>query len=99
VDTGRTLTAWSTMKPMGTAADFRVDFWHYGCVLAAALAAICFAAKSLNWLRSIAGVPSRRGGKIIFAESKHFKKDRILPTPVGWLDPGLRSGLTCENYM
>jgi hypothetical protein len=31
--------------------------------------------------------------------SRNFKKDRILPTPVGWLDPGLRSGLTCENYM
>ena len=39
-----------------------------------------------------------RGGKLIFAESKHFKKDRILPTQVGWLDAGLRSGLTCENF-
>jgi hypothetical protein len=39
-----------------------------------------------------------RGGKIVFAESKRFKKDRIRGTQVGWLDAGLRSGLTCENF-
>lgn len=39
-----------------------------------------------------------RGDKIIFAESKRFKKDRVQGTQVKWLDAGLRSGLTPENF-
>ncbi len=39
------------------------------------------------------------GDKIIFAESKRFKKDRIQGTQVRWLDAGLHSRLTPENFL
>lgn len=37
--------------------------------------------------------------KIVFAESKRFKKDRIQETQVKWLEAGLRSGLSPENFL
>jgi hypothetical protein len=40
-----------------------------------------------------------RDGKILFAESKWFKKDHVRETQSEWLDAGLRAGLTMENFL
>ena len=40
-----------------------------------------------------------RNDKIIFAESKRSKKDRIRETQLNWLNAGLRSGLTPNNFL
>ncbi|MFV0471030.1 MAG: hypothetical protein ACK5L7_03190 [Paludibacteraceae bacterium] len=37
--------------------------------------------------------------KIVFAESKRLKKDSIRQTQINWLEAGLKSGLTKENFL
>lgn len=44
-------------------------------------------------------VLSWRDDRIIFAESKRLKKDRIQKTQLNWLEAGLRSGLSPENFL
>ncbi len=38
-------------------------------------------------------------GRMIFAESKRFKKDRIRGTQVKWLDAALRAGFSPDNFL
>jgi hypothetical protein len=38
-------------------------------------------------------------GRILFAESKRLKKDRIRDTQTNWLNVGLHSGLARENFL
>jgi hypothetical protein len=40
-----------------------------------------------------------RDDKVIFVESKRFKKDSIQGTQIRWLDAGLRSGLLPNNFI
>jgi len=39
------------------------------------------------------------GDKMIFAESKRFKKDRIQGTQVRWLEAAFRAGFLPENFL
>lgn len=40
-----------------------------------------------------------KNNKIVFAESKRQTKDTIRQTQVDWLEAGLKSGLTKENFL
>lgn len=40
-----------------------------------------------------------KDNKIVFAESKRLKKDSIRQTQINWLEAGLKSGLTKEDFL
>lgn len=51
-----------------------------------------------NFFSGCWDVVAWKDNKIVFAESKRRKKDSIRQTQINWLQAGLKSGLTEENF-